>query len=203
MEIRKLIYQIKNMPSRVRGLVNNLASQPLVDTYPGGVLTMSSCLSAKLIKQGNQIHDLGVLGSNMITQAGLTLLLTAWRDSTTALGDLHFHGVGTGTTAEHDDQTALVTEATDATGLLDATRENGTKVLTPAAITTQDAGAVFLSSVATIDFDGSVAVTEHGLFSSATYGAGTMWDRTLFSVINAVNTDQIQFTYQLRMNSAG
>jgi len=38
-------------------------------------------------------------------------------------------------------------------------------------------------------------VTEHGLFNASS--AGTLMDRTVFSAINVVNGDSIQFTYEL------
>jgi hypothetical protein len=51
------------------------------------------------------------------------------------------------------------------------------------------------ASVGTVTFDASAAITEHGLFSQSATGGGTLWDRTVFSVINVVNGDSIQFTY--------
>jgi len=49
--------------------------------------------------------------------------------------------------------------------------------------------------VGTISYTTTKAITEHGLFNAAT--AGTLLDRTVFTVINVVSGDSIQFTYEL------
>jgi hypothetical protein len=46
-----------------------------------------------------------------------------------------------------------------------------------------------------------VAVTEHGIFSTATSGTGVMLDRSVFAAINLANTESIQSTYQLTIPS--
>jgi hypothetical protein len=46
-------------------------------------------------------------------------------------------------------------------------------------------------------------VTEHGIFSQAATGGGTLWDRSVFSAINVVSGDSIQFTYTCTVSSGG
>lgn len=56
-------------------------------------------------------------------------------------------------------------------------------------------------SVATVAYTSTLAITEWGLFSAAT--AGTMWDRKVFTAINVVTGDSIQFTYDLTITAGG
>jgi hypothetical protein len=56
-------------------------------------------------------------------------------------------------------------------------------------------------SAATINFNGSFAITEWGLFSAA--AGPTLWDRRVFAPINVANGDSIQFTYTLTCNAGG
>ena len=58
-------------------------------------------------------------------------------------------------------------------------------------------------SVGTLTFDNTAAVTEHGLFSQAATGGGTLWDRSVFSAINVVSGDSIQFTYTVTVSAGG
>jgi hypothetical protein len=60
-----------------------------------------------------------------------------------------------------------------------------------------------LTSTATVSFDATAAITEHGLFSQAATGGGTLWDRTVFSAINVVSGDSIQFAYSLTVSAGG
>ena len=70
-------------------------------------------------------------------------------------------------------------------------------------------GGVALSSVTvtrssgTVTFDASAAITEHGLFSQAATGGGTLWDRTVFSAINVVSGDSIAFEYSVTLSAGG
>ncbi|HYB96213.1 MAG TPA: hypothetical protein VEC39_14675, partial [Vicinamibacterales bacterium] len=63
--------------------------------------------------------------------------------------------------------------------------------------TTEGATGNIFRSVGTVTFDGSGAITEHGLMSQAATGGGVLWDRSVFSPINVVNGDSIQFTYDV------
>jgi hypothetical protein len=56
-------------------------------------------------------------------------------------------------------------------------------------------------SVGTISYTTTKAIVEHGLFNDLT--AGTLLDRTVFSAINVVNGDSIQFTYTLTLSAGG
>lgn len=132
------------------------------------------------------------LGSGLVTTAGVVKLSqdTAVTAGTAAFAAFKNHGSGTGTTAAAVGDTALQTAiGTTATA---GTNSNAT-VSTNATVT----------SIGTIAYTGTSAVTEWGLFNQTTLSGATMWDRKVFSAINVVNGDSIQFTYVLTLNSGG
>jgi hypothetical protein len=160
-----------------------------------GVATMIGELRAMLIKGDGTRIDYGVLGYRVITDAGVAFLVDDWDGSATDVTNFKYHGCGTGTTNEAVGDTALVTESTTALNP-DSTRATGTQ---------SQPSANILRSVGTITFDADAAITEHGLFSQAATGGGTLWDRTKFAAINVVgaNSDSIQFTYNATLSSGG
>jgi hypothetical protein len=162
-----------------------------------GVATIIGRLEAVLIKASGERVYFGTLGHRVVTDAGVAFLVDDWdvntASATNDITTLKYHGCGTGTTAEAASQTALVTESTTALNP-DSTRATGTQ---------SQPSANILQSVGTLTFDATAAVTEHGLFSQAATGGGTLWDRTVFSAINVVSGDSIQFTYSLTCSAGG
>lgn len=152
-----------------------------------GVPVIVSCLRARVKKADGSWIDYGILSTRVVTNAGVAFLVDAWQNSV-ELENMKYHGVGTGTTAENAADTALVTESTTALNP-DSTRGTGS--------TTEGATANIFRSVGTLTFDGAAAITEHGLFSQAATGGGTLWDRSVFSAINVVASDNVQFTYDV------
>jgi hypothetical protein len=134
-------------------------------------------LFATLIRDGER-HDLGLVCTKVVTDAGVAAIVDAFQN-TFEVENFKFHGSGTGTTAEGASQTALVTEV--------ETRATGS--------TTEGASANIYRTVGTISYTATRAITEHGIFSASS--AGTMLDRSLFSAINVINGDSIEFTYDL------
>jgi hypothetical protein len=65
--------------------------------------------------------------------------------------------------------------------------------------TQTESAANAYQSVGTIAYTTTKAITEHGLFNDVS--AGTLMDRTVFSAINVVNLDSIQFTYTLTVSA--
>jgi hypothetical protein len=104
---------------------------------------------------------------------------------TSVFGDFKHHDSGVGTTAENVANTAM--ETTDG-----ESRVSGTQ--------TEGAANVYVS-VGTISYTTTKAITEHGLFNDPT--AGTLLDRSVFSAVNVVSGDSIQFSYSLTVNSGG
>jgi hypothetical protein len=152
-----------------------------------GVPVVISVLRARVRTAAGEWIDYGVLSTRVVTTAGVGFLVDAWQNSV-ELENMKYHGVGTGTNAEGSGDTALQTESTTAIDP-NSTRATGS--------TTEGASANIFRSVGTVTFDDTAAITEHGLFSQAATGGGVLWDRSVFSAINVVSGDSIQFTYDV------
>lgn len=139
------------------------------------------------------VDDYGVVSRKVITTAGVTFLRDDWNNNGQDFTTFNFHGVGTTNTAEAVGDTALVAESTTALNP-DNVRATGTRSV-PSATS-------FLS-VGTLTADASIAAVEHGLFSSATVAAGTLWDRSIFTVVNLASADSIQFSYTATLSAGG
>ncbi len=149
-----------------------------------GWITYRGELNAAIIRGGKRI-DLGCVSRRVVTNAGVTYLRDDFNDGASDINTFNYHDSGTGTNAEAVGDTALQTPAGPA-------RVAGTKSV-PASNQ--------FRTVATINYTGAAAITEHGLFSASS--AGTLWDRSVFSAINVANGDGIQFTYTLTITAGG
>jgi hypothetical protein len=153
-------------------------------------------MDAEALRKWRQRHyqylDYGVVSRRVVTDAGVTKLRDAFTNAFEA-ETFNFHGVGTGNTAEAVGDTALVTEITTVLNP-DSTRATGTQT-TPASNQYRSSGVVL--------FDGTVGIQEHGLFSQAATGGGTLWDRSVFAVQNYVSGEQVTTQYTLTINSGG
>ena len=172
-----------------------------------GIVTITSELRARVNRGGRVVYnddgsvlkvvggewtDYGVLSRRVVTNAGVAFLVDAWQN-TVELENMKYHGVGTGSTAENVTDTALVTESTTVINP-DSTRASGTQT---------EPSTNILTSTATVSFDGSAAIVEHGLFSQAATGGGTLFDRSVFSAINVISGDSIQFAYSATFTAGG
>lgn len=158
-----------------------------------GMMTAVGRLQAVLIRADGRRINYGTLSFRVITDTGVAFLVDCWQ-GTFEPEIMRYHGCGTGVGAEAVGNTALGTECTTALNP-DNTRATGTLA--------EGASANIFSTVGTLTFDASAAVTEHGLLSQAATGGGVLWDRSLFSAINVVSGDSIQFTYQCTVSSGG
>jgi hypothetical protein len=206
MTLAKFLYQIRNWRAHwrafwmgayvvIEGAVARALSTALVGdgrVFSYGRIRAEGRLDAVLIRKhadGRVEHiDLGCLGRRVVTTAGVNYM----RDDFAAgagsadISNFKFHDSGIGNTAEAIGDTALVTPTGDA-------RVTGTQ---------DNSVAKTYKSVATISYAVTKAVVEHGLFSASS--AGTLWDRTVFSVINVTGgADSIQFTYTLTISDGG
>lgn len=157
-----------------------------------GIAVFTSELRGKLIDRLGREHDLGVLSYRVVTNNGVGYIVDAFQNLV-ELENMKYHGCGTGGTAEAAADSALVTESTTALNP-DSTRATGT--------TTESASNAY-QTVGTLTFDNTAAVTEHGLFSQAATGGGVLFDRSLFTAINVVSGDSIQFTYTVTFTAGG
>lgn len=150
-----------------------------------GLLTAIGKLEAILIKADGTKVNYGVLSRRVVTTAFVNFVTDQLQTETSVFGDFKFHDSGVGTTAENASDTGI--ETTDG-----ESRATGTQ--------TESASNAY-RSVGTISYTTTKAITEHGLFNDAS--AGTLMDRSVFSAVNVVNGDSIQFTYTLTLTAGG
>jgi hypothetical protein len=180
-------YKASNIPNLMRGARRVLAARSLHLPHFYGQLWL------KVLKENGEAIDLGLVSMRVVTTAGVNFIVDAFQDLTEP-ELLKFHGIGTGTTAEAVGNTALVTELTTQYNP-DNTRATGT--------TTEGASANIYRTVATNTVDATAAITEHGIFSQAATGGGTLLDRSVFSAVNLVSGDSLQSTYELTFSAGG
>lgn len=149
----------------------------------------------KLLDDGTRI-PLGLASMRVVTDAGVAKIVALLNTSDAATGTtFKYHGFGTGTTAEAAGDTALVTELTTQYAV-DSTRPTGSQT---------NNGANVYRTVGTLtpDSGGTIAVTEHGVFSASS--AGTLLDRSKFAAVNldSTNGDSLQATYDFTITSGG
>lgn len=148
-----------------------------------GSPVMLGRLDAVVRRSDGSVVDYGCLGYRVVTTAFVNFVVAQLQTETSVFGDFKYHDSGVGVTAENIANTAI--ETTDG-----ESRVTGT----------QTAGAANeYRSVGTIAYTTNKAITEHGLFNDVS--AGTLMDRTVFSAINVVNLDSIQFTYTLTVSA--
>lgn len=142
---------------------------------------------ARYALTGESLSSMDLPMLAIVTNAGVNYMASDFASGgvTPTISGFKFHDSGTGTTAAAVGDTALQTPAGPA-------RVTGT----PSNPTANQ-----YRSVATIAYTATLAITEWGLFSAST--AGTLWDRRVFTAINVVNGDSIQFTYTLTIASGG
>ncbi len=186
----KVLYQARNYRSLYESLK---VGSGVGIAHMLGVCTMHGSLSAVLCQRvgdsalnGGRMIDLGLLGQRVVTDAGVAFLVDDWADDTKDITNMNFHDSGTDGTAENANQTNLIAEAGP------TTRATGSK---------SQPSANILRSVGTIAYTGTLGILEHGLFSTAARTTDELWDRTIFSVINVVNGDSIQFTYDCTLTA--
>lgn len=151
-----------------------------------GVLTIYGTVSAKLIRADGSVFDYGALGKRVVTDAGVAFLVDDWDSGAEEIGNMNFHDSGTGVSGEVVGDVDLGTPAGP------TTRATGTK---------SQPSANVIRSVGTIAYTSTLAITEHGLFSTSNRATDDLWDRTVFSAINVVNGDSIQFTYDCTLTA--
>jgi hypothetical protein len=167
----------------IRGWLAVYIGAPLARAF--GLMVGYGTLEAVLIKADGRRVNYGVVGWRVVTTAFVNFVTDQLQTETSVFGDFKYHDGGVGTTAENAADTAM--ETTDG-----ESRATGTQT---------ESAANAYRSVGTISYTSTKAVTEHGLFNDTT--AGTLMDRTVFSAINVVSGDSIQFTYTLTLSSGG
>lgn len=184
------VYRAKNLVNIWRGFWRAAVA------YLFGIPTHYGVLYAtKINKFTGQITELGIVSLRVVTDTGVGFIVDAFQNSV-ELENMKFHGYGTGAGAEAAGNTTLTTELA---------AQYPTDNVRPTGTTTEGATANIYRSVATLDPDADVAITEHGVFSQAATGGGVMIDRSLFAAINlsGAGGDTLQTTYELTFTSGG
>lgn len=191
MRLQRLFYQLRNWRAHCRALV--LGSYIVIEgALARGLgacdrVRVEGALFARVVRSDGSVLSLGCVGRRVVTTAGVNYM----RDDFAAgagsadISNFKYHDSGIGTGAEAIGDTALGTPA-------GPSRVAGTQ---------DNSVSKTYSSVATIPYTATKAITEHGIFSAST--SGTLWDRTVFAAINVVNGDSIQFTYTLTISDGG
>lgn len=151
-----------------------------------GIPTLTSNLHVLLRRADGMVVDYGIVGYRVVTTAFVNYMVDQMQTETSTWGDFKYHDSGVGTTAAAITDTDI--ETTDG-----ESRATGTQ--------TEGASANIYRSVGTISYTTTKAITEHGLFNNTT--GATLLDRHVFSAINVVNGDSIQFTYDFTVSSGG
>jgi hypothetical protein len=191
----------RDMPRRYRlrsafkefALRARLAPKGFVRGLRGTGIIGVGRLYASVIRANGDVEHLGLVCTRLVTDAGVNYIRDDWNGGSNIIDNFNYHGCGTGNTAESAGDTALVTESTTALNP-DSTRATGTKSVP---------GTGQCRTVGTATFDATAAITEHGIFTQAATGGGTLLDRSVFSAINVASGDSIQFTYTLTLSSGG
>jgi hypothetical protein len=181
-------WRAKNVPNLWRGARTVLAARALdLPTFYGAVWLR------KIDGQTGETTDYGLASLRVVTTAGVGFMVDAFQNLT-ELENMKYHGIGTGTNAESSSDTALQTELTTQYNP-DSTRATGTQG--------EGASANIYRTVGTITVDASAAVTEHGVFSQAATGGGTLLDRSVFTVVNLTASDSLSVPYELTIPAGG
>jgi hypothetical protein len=170
---------------RIQGLLGKWFADAISNAF--GIVTVTGQLQAVHISgETGRRTDFGIVSRRLITTVFVNEMVDQLQAETSTWGDFKFHDSGVGVTAANVANTDI--ETTDG-----ESRVTGTQ--------TEGATAEIYKSVGTITYTTTKAITEHGLFNIVT--GGILMDRHTFTAINVVNTDQIEFTYELTVNSGG
>lgn len=189
-----LSWKIRNLliPGHLRGLLGNLLAPALAKLFSFTVVTTR--LYLRVTHPDGTSTDYGLVSTRQVTTVGVTAMSTSFQTPASP-GNFYYHGIGTGGGAEGAGNTALTTELT--------TEYNPDNVR-PAGTHVAGGSANIYRSVGTVTIDsGTPAITEHGVFDSATRGAGNLLDRHLFSAVNMSSGDGFQATYEITFTAGG
>jgi len=150
-----------------------------------GIPVLTSELRVRLLRANGQWVDYGLVSFRLVTTAFVNFMVDELQAETSEWGDFKYHDSGIGVTGA-------------AVGDTDVETSDGESRATGSQ--TEGAANIY-ESVGTIAYTTTKAITEHGLFSQSS--GTTLMDRHVFSAINVVNGDSIEFTYDLTVSSGG
>jgi hypothetical protein len=175
-----------------RGLKTVLLARALKLPHFHGALTLTPIF--KIGTAEERRLTLGLVGVRVVTDAGVNFIVDAFQ-GTTELENMKFHGIGTGSTAEDQTDTALVTELT--------TQYTGNVRATGNLAEGASANIFHTEGTNTLDETPGAALREHGVFSQAATGGGTLLDRTVYAAITLSAGDALLSKYELTLSAGG
>ena len=158
---------------------------PLKTGGPHGVITAHSLLVARHSRD-DQVIEERVVQDRLVTDSFVQKLVDELQSSSGGIANFKYHDSGIGTNAENAGDTALQTPCGEA-------RDTGSQA--------EGASANVYKTVAIHTYGATYAITEHGVFDASS--GGTLMDRSVFSAINVISGDKIEFTYEITFNSGG
>lgn len=180
------MWRLRNLPNLFRGL--RTVAWARIHKIP----THYGALWLERKNADGTRTQFGLASLRVVTTAGANFLVDALQGSVEP-EILKYHGFGTGTNAEAVGDTALQTELTTQYAS-DNTRPTGSQA--------EGAGANVYRTVGTLDPDGAVTIAEHGVFSQAATGGGTLLDRSQFTGIAvAASGQQLEATYDFTITA--
>jgi len=146
----------------------------------GSCINVTTKMIARHLRNGVEINRRVVLDKK-VTDDFVDFIVAQLQTESSAFGDFKYHHSGETATEEDQTDSALGSATGDSRGV--GSQEEGDQTYE-------------YKSIGTITYGGSYAVVEHGLFNASS--AGILMDRTVFSVINVANNDQIEFTFTIQ-----
>jgi hypothetical protein len=172
-----------------KGVDEETIFKALKMTRPKNVMEAFGFLKCRVFdKHGKLKQDCGLVGVRQVTVEFVEYLADAMTDSSQPMDHFNAHAMGSGSTAEADTQTALVTQ------------EDGREV----GSQTHGATSNIYRSVATIVATGAYEACEHGIFDTTGAADDVMLDRTIVaSPPTLAVDDEVEWTYDLTISSGG
>ena len=182
-------WRLKHYTSRrfIGGWISSKIAKYIPRLTKGNVTTMSGRLKAtKYIFKDGIYVNYGTLSYDKVTNDFAAYLVDALSVAgATDISEFFYHAAGTDNTAESSGDTALGSEILRSTGSLEET------------------SAQVFKSVATLTFPSSNSVEEHGLLNADTSGPSILMDRSVYTAIDLNSSDQVEYTYELSIESGG
>lgn len=174
--------------------------EPVAAASRAGIATMYGSLYLAKIDATGCVQEHGLVSHRVVTIASVQKMVSFLNKADTATGqNWLYHGIGKGTAAEASSNTGLTTELTS---------EYSTPSSRPAG--SQGTGATTsvyrtAATVAVGTVGSAQVITEHGVFSAATVGSGTLLDRSMFSgsSITLNSNEAIAAQYDLTLTAGG
>ena len=179
--------KVKKIKPRKEGIIKMLINKikPYAQKFglmlpKKDVVEMYGSLAIKKIDIDGDIEDFGIVSRQKITTVFVNNLVTHLQ-TTGGEAIFKWHGSGETTGAEN------ITDEQLGAGSTAFGRDEGTS----------SGIANVYTSIATHTYETAAVITEHGIFSSSSSGAGVLLDRSVFGAITCSSGDSIQFTYAL------